>query len=579
MIVQNVVLFLVAAAAASGAGLAAFGRLSWSDAEDLALRFAGGFVLLATAFFAAAQLGALNRHIVGAIAAIGVLGFVRHRGGAAGYSPNSTGRPSLVFVAIVSLIFVGVFVLALYPPTGFDETLYHLPTVGAFAASGRMPFLPTLRTPVFPHMAEVLETALFLFGGDTATHLVSLLATSAVALLVFGAAARREVGAGPVAVAIFVSSPIVVHLAASGYVEPLLTLFVVGSLAALDRWRENGRTADLVLAGALAGGGAAVKYLGLFWIAVGFVLAACAAPRGGRRRASTTFAVAAVLVLLPWYVRIVAATGNPIFPFAPRIFGHTAWDPIVEAHPGGLGRAVVDFLRIPWDTIVARGRVNFQPPFSPWIFLALPLIAGRAITDRRARVSLALCAVWAAVWLALPRDSRYLTILVPIVSVEGGAALSRALRPSNRRAHGVIAALLALLAAAYLGLRIGRSGELPLDASAREKFLTAHVPAYRAIEFLDRDGSRDRVFVCGGENLRWYYDGAMIGDASGLARYDETLASPDSASLAARLQSLGVRKVLAVRPACTTPLFDAAPFRLLYSDDAASVFSIAAARR
>ena len=30
--------------------------------------------------------------------------------------------------------------LALYPPTGFDATLYHLPFARAFAASGRLPF-------------------------------------------------------------------------------------------------------------------------------------------------------------------------------------------------------------------------------------------------------------------------------------------------------------------------------------------------------------------------------------------------------------------------------------------------------
>ncbi|HJX29832.1 MAG TPA: hypothetical protein VJ885_18170, partial [Thermoanaerobaculia bacterium] len=40
------------------------------------------------------------------------------------------------------------FLLALYPPTAFDETLYHLPFAEAFVRTGGVPFLPELRYPV-----------------------------------------------------------------------------------------------------------------------------------------------------------------------------------------------------------------------------------------------------------------------------------------------------------------------------------------------------------------------------------------------------------------------------------------------
>src|SRR5438067_2511808 len=47
--------------------------------------------------------------------------------------------------ALHLLVFVPLVVLALYPPIAFDETLYHLPFVRAFARDGALRFLPDLR--------------------------------------------------------------------------------------------------------------------------------------------------------------------------------------------------------------------------------------------------------------------------------------------------------------------------------------------------------------------------------------------------------------------------------------------------
>ena len=60
--------------------------------------------------------------------------------------------------AAVGLIAVSApfFLLALYPPTAFDETLYHLPFAREFVRTGGVPFLPDLRFPVFPQLAEIL---------------------------------------------------------------------------------------------------------------------------------------------------------------------------------------------------------------------------------------------------------------------------------------------------------------------------------------------------------------------------------------------------------------------------------------
>ncbi|HWC65352.1 MAG TPA: hypothetical protein VG777_04655, partial [Thermoanaerobaculia bacterium] len=527
----------------------------------------------ATVFFALAAFGRLCRVELSVTALAGVAAAAASlvREGRSAGGSRSVRTAALAAVAVAAAL-AGAFFLGLYPPTAFDETLYHLPTVGAFAASGRMPFVASLRVPVFPNAAEALEVPLLLFGGDPATHLLALLAAAATALLAYAAAAEEGEAAGWLAAALFLSSPIVVHLASTGYVEAPLTLFCFASYVLLVRPENGTRPGRIALAGALAGEAAAVTYLGLPWVAGIAIAAAALSPRGKRLRAAALSGAMAFALLGPWYARIVSATGNPVFPFLPGVFGHGLWDPVGLPRPGALD-GLRDLVRLPWDTVFARARVNHQPPFSPWFLLASPLLVWRAIRDLRARIAAAVCLAWGALWLAMPRDSRYLAVVLPILSVETARAAAAAGRRFGRRLAPALAALAVSPGIAYAGLRIAREGPLPGDAAARDRYLAAKVPAWRAVAFLNRSDPGGTVFVCGGEQLRWYFSGKMIGDLAGIARYDRILSAPDGPELARRLDALGVRWILRARAGCRAAVFDRAdfPYRTVYSDAGAEV--------
>ncbi|MEO1085166.1 MAG: hypothetical protein AAFY88_13075, partial [Acidobacteriota bacterium] len=103
--------------------------------------------------------------------------------------------------------------LALYPPTGWDETAYHLPYVRAFLEAGGLVFAEHLRYPVFPQTAELLFLAAGLLGGDTAAALTQTLALFAAAgvLAEWG---RRSFHprVGLWAAALWIGTPLVVWL-------------------------------------------------------------------------------------------------------------------------------------------------------------------------------------------------------------------------------------------------------------------------------------------------------------------------------------------------------------------------------
>jgi hypothetical protein len=132
-----------------------------------------------------------------------------------------------------------LIVLSLYPPTGFDATMYHLPFARAFAETGGVPFLADRRFPVFPQASEVLFAVVMLFGRDVAAHGIELLATllTAALLVAWGREAFPSYRpAGWLAAAVFLGGPIVIGLGTAAYVEAGLTLFVVASVYALW-WR------------------------------------------------------------------------------------------------------------------------------------------------------------------------------------------------------------------------------------------------------------------------------------------------------------------------------------------------------
>jgi hypothetical protein len=419
---QHALLLALLFAVAAGAGTLALGRRG-----GLAVRTALGLAAIGEVLFLLGLLGALRRGPILACAGLGLIAGIMRYGIRGGRWRAS--RPALVTAIGAALL--PLFVLALYPPINFDETLYHLPFVRTFARTGGIPYLPHLRFPVFPQLHELLCVPLFLFGGDTSIHLVALLETLLTVALLWDWGRRYSAPAGPLAAALFLGSPAVIQLATIGYVDAAETLFVTATLYALDRARETGwRWA--ALAGVFAGAACSVKYVGGYFAVAGLVVLVFRRDRRGLAAFATGLAAAA----LPTYARLLYWTGNPVFPF----FGHTPWVQPLETIPPA--ERLLRALRVAYDVTFARDRVNQQPPFTPLIMVMGLVILAAAVRGRRARAVVLLCAIYVAIFTFLPQDSRYLVPLLPLICVTAAAIVGPSLVP--RRTFVVTLTLLAV---------------------------------------------------------------------------------------------------------------------------------------
>jgi hypothetical protein len=555
--------------------------LSWeSRAERLAVPTALGLAVLAHLGFLLGALGLLRPGVLVAVI-VAVLVVALTPVPAPTSPPPSLGEGTGVRVTLVLLALVPLFVLAIYPPTAFDETLYHLPFARGFARSGGLPAMPALRFPVFPALGELLFAETLLLAGDVATHLVALVAVLATAGLL-AAWGRRAFSpqAGWIAAALYLGNPIVVHLAGTDYVEPLLALFVTGALFAAWTFRDSGARAWLWLAAAFAGSAAGVKYLGLFFAAAVFVDLAFSRLDRRKLSAPLLFALAAFVVLAPTYARIAAHTGNPLFPYLPGIFGSTAWDPTAIKPVADVftPAILVRFVRLPWDVIFHRSALGQQPPFSPFYLLGLPLLLAGVFRDSRVRRLMAIPFVWGAFFLFLPPDSRYLVPILPPVSL----ALAGSIRIEKRSLLAAVCLLAFLPGWLYAGFRIVRQGPPPATAAERDLYLARKLPLYRAVRHLDRISTVAYAFHA--ESMKYFHEGTLYGDWSGPERYGRFLplvATP--AVLHRELRRLGATHLLmskspgAVRPPATAEW--QRWFRRVYEDPAAEVFVLAGSDR
>ncbi len=550
---------LVAASALALGSLLA-GSLPFSDSlERVAFRGAIGLGALAAAVQALGFVGGIRPAPVFALLAAPIpIALWRRR---LRIDPGSA-APSFVrgTCLMLALALAPAFLLALYPPTAFDATLYHLPFAKAFATRHATVFLPSLRFPVFPQLVEMLFTAALSISDDVTAQLIHFfcLALTTAALVAWG---RRfgSARAGGWAAAAWLGSPIVLASGAAAYVDVGLALFCTMSLYAWTLAGETGDRRFLVWSAVLAGLGASTKYHGLF-----FVFAIPAALLISRPKAAAGQALRylgiAVLALSPFYARIVLQTGNPLFPYFSGWFGPSAWaesfDPVPAADCSLSGSRKLDRhfpLQQTFGNLFLPG--NERPrrtPLSPFLLLVPPLAACASIVDRRQRALGLVLLVYGSSCLALTPAPRYFFPVIPTAAILAASFADRLLlraRISERRQRIVtvfFAFVLILPGAAFGWRRLWLQGLPPVTPEGRETYLDRQIPVHGALRVLNETWGRDYTVYClHCESAAYYAEGRFRGDHFGpyaFARVEAAMG--DAPSLHAVLREMGVTHLL-----------------------------------
>jgi hypothetical protein len=410
-------------------------------------------------------------------------------------------RPwQIAVAALLAAYVVLAFVATCAPISSPDALLYHAADPALFERAGRIFEIPWNSSSYEPFTVEMLVLDGFLLW-DSVQGAFAPLLLALVALAGVIAAAERLAGRslGLLAGAVFFAQPFMLWETTSVFIEPGLACAVTLSLWNLLTFIRTEQTSALVLAGVFAGSAAGMKYLGII---AALALSAAAVVFLRRRitwRRVLAFALPAVAVPLPWYVKNAVLTGNPVFP---HVFGglnpYAAAELEATIATFGHGRSPIDFVLLP-VRLVADARAFDGGEFISPLFLAFAPLALLLPKHRRPPR-----AVWIGIllyvvaWFVTTQQARFLVPLMPAVAVLAAlGVLALAARGRLGRLIAVTATSTAL--AAGLGISsvyAAQFAPVVFGTESEREFLRSKVSLYDGVEWLNGHlGQNDKVLL------------------------------------------------------------------------------------
>lgn len=215
------------------------------------------------------------------------------------------------------------FFNAMAPEMSADGSTYHLPIPAAYyRAHG---FIP-MRWNIYANISEGVEMLFlvaFAFGKHSAAALVHFSFLAALPWMMMAYARRSGmVVAGAAGAMFFFVSPVVGMDGASAYVDVALAAVLFALFYLLQVWDAERDARLLIPVGILAGFSFAVKYTA--FLAVPYALGLVGWKLWRRKspvwRPLAVIAALALVFILPWLTKNWLWMGNPIAPFANRLF-------------------------------------------------------------------------------------------------------------------------------------------------------------------------------------------------------------------------------------------------------------------
>jgi len=165
------------------------------------------------------------------------------------------------------------------------------------------------------------------------------------------------------------------------------------------------------------------------------------APRG-LLQALTVLVAPSLVVLLAWFVKSWAFTGNPVYPFLYGVFGGPSWSPELGdmlrewQRSIGMGRGFVDYLLLPFRVILlgGQGYERFEGQIHPLWLAWIPLSLWMARRSDLVRRCLWISGLYFVSWGLTSQQMRFLIPILPFLAT--AAAVSLAELVSRYEARG-----------------------------------------------------------------------------------------------------------------------------------------------
>ena len=445
----------------------------------------------------------------------------------------------LLFFLVIPLL-----VPSLYPPTAWDEISYHLAYARHYAENQGLNVNPYLRYPLYAHNINLLYALCLLIYDDILSHLIHAMMAVLTTLGIYNlgeSSANKRIGFA--AALIFISSPLVIHLMKTSYIDLGLTLFLFLGFFCIIKWTQSRNIRWLYVAGFATGIAIGSKYSGFLYF---ILFSLWIATEKNPYKPLLCFIVFATLFGLPWYIRNMIISGDPFSPFGGNIFGYWIWDKsdligqtqdLLKAH--GTPRSLSSLIKLPWNLIenpsaFMEGAISLPMASIP---LSLILLFKFNHFYRKLTVFVFLNIL---IWFYSSQILRYLLPVFPMISLLAATViihlcdiiikpLTFVLKSSwlTFIRNGIVLTVLLLIATPLIStysniIRNLMLIPIPVQEIQRYQYLVGHLSGYELLMIANRNAGL-RIYQFGFENLFYYSKNPLIGDWFGLGKYSKVL--------------------------------------------------------
>lgn len=371
--------------------------------------------------------------------------------------------------------FVLYLVHALAPEIQPDAVTYHLGLVAEWLRTAR--FATRLGFyDVLPLGLETLFAPAFAIGAHSAAKLVhfAFLCATVPLMMRVGRGLGLSADASLWAAALYAMAPVVGVSGTSAYTDAALVFFGLATFGLLHEESD-------ACAGLAAGFCYAIKLTGLLAVpaGLGWLL------WKRRWRGAALFAAGAMVSVLPWMLRTLWLTGNPLAPLANRVFPNPAFHAISEE---GLARYMATYGDIAWPALpwaITVDGAALQGLIGP-LFLLAPL-ALLALRKPAGRVVLAVALLLLLPWTR-NLGTRFVMPALPFICLALAVALPRPAMLMLVLAHAITC--WPAVVDRYAGLGAWRLHGFPWQAALRiepeETYLSQHLFDYQYAQMAAR---------------------------------------------------------------------------------------------
>ena len=270
------------------------------------------------------------------------------------------------------------FIMNLTPPISRDALIHHLAIPKLWLEHGGFYETPWANFSYYPMYINLLYFVCLFFKNDIAPkfiHLAFGLATGG--LIYIYLKNKYNSNWGLLGVVIFITTPIVIWLSTSAYIDLGMTFFVTAGLLAFIKWRDSEYNLFkwLCISACCMGVAIGSKYNALIaWFFINLILMYSYARDTERQmmalKYGAIFFVISAVVASPWYLKNYFLTQNPFYPLFNSFFQSWHHQPIQEILQNQVQQKTsgVGFFRLRevmygetfWETLLIPLRMFFQ---------------------------------------------------------------------------------------------------------------------------------------------------------------------------------------------------------------------------